>query len=339
MKKKYILQNVFWGACFQGVFSLLILILLTANSVYMLDYIIGGIGILEGIVFAFWTYKKIYLPVKALNKAYRAFAGGYMAYDLFGQKLELNREHDEMMQRMHKMLEQKELVQLYRSQAEYLALQNQINPHFLYNTLEGIRSEALIGGLPLVGEMAEVLAKFFRYTISNVRTMVTIEDEIRNVQHYCQIQKFRFGDKISMKLLFMDEDEERIRKCRTPKLILQPIVENAIRHGIEPLVGNGEITIRFQVISKRLLLVVSDNGVGMKEEKLRKLNKKLGRIQLEETEATGKTGGIAMVNVNNRIKLLFGENYGIHFYSTDGLGTEVEISLPYEDDSLGQVTK
>jgi len=331
MKKDYIFVKVKWGLLFQGIFTALVFMaLLLLNDGSFRSKLIGVIGLLEFMVFALWGYKQIMKPMKTLNRAFQAFAGGYIVYDIFNQNFELNKEHDEMMQKMHDIIEQKELVELYKSQAEYLALQNQINPHFLYNTLEGIRSEALIGGLPAVGEMAEVLAKFFRYTISNVQSMVTVEDEIKNVQHYCQIQKYRFGDKILLRIFFEEGEDKNIKKCLIPKLILQPIVENAIRHGIEPLLGNGIVTIRCQIISDRLNIMVSDNGVGMKEDDLDNLNEKLRKIQLDMAENSNNTGGIGMVNVSNRIKLLFGEEFGIRFYSTEHLGTDVEVTLPFE---------
>ena len=330
MKKDYIFEKLKWGLLFHGVFMALIfaVLLLFDNGAFRMK-LIGVIGLVELIGFVLWGHEKVLKPIKTLNRAYQAFAGGFIGYDIFNQDFELNLEHDEMMRKMHDNIEQKELIELYKSQAKYLALQNQINPHFLYNTLEGIRSEALIGGLPAVGEMAEVLAKFFRYTISNVQSMVTVEDEISNVEHYCQIQKFRFGDKVSLRFFFEEGEEKRIKNCFMPKLILQPTVENAITHGIEPHLGNCTVTIRMQIISERLHIMVSDNGVGMKEDDLHKLNEKLRKIQLDEVENPEHPGGIGMVNVNNRIKLLFGEDFGIRFYSTEYMGTDVEITLPF----------
>lgn len=330
MKKVYVLTGGKRAFLLQAVFSLILLIiLLVLNKAGTYFNIVIGIGIAEWLLFILWGYRKIWKPMKAIEKACQAFAGGYMVYDIFKQKYELDQAHEAMMQKMHNIIEQKELVELYRSQARYLALQNQINPHFLYNTLEGIRSEALIGGLPAVGEMAEVLAKFFRYTISNMQTMVSLEDEVANVRNYCQIQKYRFGDKISLEIVYEENETEKILKCRMPKLILQPIVENSIRHGIEPLLSNGIVRIRFQVISDRLVILVSDNGVGMKEEELDRLNDKLKKIQQSETENRNQTGGIGMINVNSRIKLLYGEEYGIRYYSTEQIGTDVEITLPF----------
>jgi len=332
MKRKYIVSKMYRAVLFQGGCTVILLglLILTDKENFLYDLMIR-IGLIEWAGFALYWYRKMLKPMKELNKAYEAFADGYIVHDIFNQEAGINPEHEAMMQKMSNIIEQKELVELYRSQAEYLALQNQINPHFLYNTLEGIRSEALIGGLPAVGEMAEVLAKFFRYTISNMRTMVSVEDEINNVRHYYQIQKFRFGDKISLKIVFEDDEEDKIKTCRMPKLILQPIVENAIRHGIEPLIGSGLVTIRFEILSKRLVILVSDNGVGMQESELKQLNERMKVIQVEADVAAGQTGGVAMVNVNHRIKLLFGQDYGVRFYSTEMLGTDVEVSLPFQD--------
>ena len=224
------------------------------------------------------------------------------------------------------------LINVSKKQAEYLALQNQINPHFLYNTLEGIRSEALLAGLDSVAEMTEALATFFRYTISQVEHLVTLEDELANIENYYYIQQFRFGDKLALHIEYEHDeewDELDILQFRLPKLTLQPIVENSIYHGIERKIGRGNLVIRICISNERLRIRISDDGMGMAEEKLKLLNEKLRRLTLDDVqEENGKKGGIALVNVNNRIKLLFGEEYGITFYSREGAGTDVMITLP-----------
>ena len=296
--------------------------------------IILRIMIAEHILILFLFYYQIVKPVKEMNRAFVAFSEGYTMQDIFNQRYEINSAHDAMIQRVNQVLDKTEMFKMSKRQAEYLALQNQINPHFLYNTLEGIRSEALIGGMDSVAEMAEALAKFFRYTISNLKTMVTVEDELNNVKNYCLIQQYRFGDKIQLKIEYDDDDEELIRNSKMPKLILQPIVENSIRHGIEPLIGQGIIMIRLQIVSGKLHIFISDNGIGMSNEALLELNHKLKKTfpAIEESE---QSGGIAMLNVNNRIKLLFGDEYGLHFYSTHQLGTDVEILLPVNENKAG----
>ena len=113
--------------------------------------------------------------------------------------------------------------------------------------------------------------------------------------------------------------------CRIPKLTLQPILENSIIHGTELKIGTGNLTIRFEQTDRRLIIRISDDGVGMDEQTLAKLNRQLGKALADNKE---KKGGIALVNVNNRIHLLFGEQYGMHVYSIQGKGTDVEVTLP-----------
>lgn len=215
-------------------------------------------------------------------------------------------------------------LELSKRQAQYQALQNQINPHFLYNTLESIRSEALLSGLGSVASMCEALASFFRYTISNMENLVTVEQEIDNIQTYFYIQQYRFGERLQLEISCPAEDREIAMKCLIPKLTFQPIVENAIIHGIEQKIGQGKVTIYMMLTEKRLLIRVSDDGVGMDQETLNRIN-----CQMAERSSGGKSrGGIAVSNVHSRIKMLFGDAYGLTVFSTKGIGTDVEITLP-----------
>ncbi|MGN0740179.1 MAG: sensor histidine kinase [Treponema sp.] len=214
-----------------------------------------------------------------------------------------------------------------KRQAQYLALQNQINPHFLYNTLEAIRSEALIGGLELVADMSETLANFFRYTISNTAELVTLPDELKNVRDYFAIQKFRFGDRIN--LVINIPSDSALQFFRMPKLILQPIVENAIIHGLESKVNGGVITISSRLTSERTYIIIEDNGQGIDYEQLIHINKNLSVTQENRRLRQGTSNnGIAIYNVNDRIQLLYGEEYGLTYYSMQQVGTTVEIALP-----------
>jgi len=208
-------------------------------------------------------------------------------------------------------------------ETKYLALQTQINPHFLYNTLEGIRSEALISGAFNAARMSELLGRFFRYNISNLSHLATIEEELNHLDTYFQIQMFRFEERIQLKVHF-DGDKAAILKCPTPKLTLQPLVENAIHHGLEPLTRPGTVTLRFQMYESVLVVVISDDGVGMEPEKVTQLN-----AQMKQTESTESS--IGLENVNQRIQLLFGQEWGLHFYSQKGHGTDVELTLPVGD--------
>jgi len=221
------------------------------------------------------------------------------------------------------------LLKLSKRQAQYRTLQNQINPHFLYNTLESIRSEALIAGLGSVADMTEALAVFFRYTISKVENLVSVEEELQNCETYFRIQQYRFGSRLQLHIECAAEDRDEIYRCRLPKLTLQPILENSIVHGTEFKIGAGNLAVHLERTGKRLLIRVSDDGVGMDEATLARLNERLGKSgrAFQETQAEG-SGGLALTNVNYRIHLLFGEEYGLHIYSMRGVGTDVQISLP-----------
>ena len=195
-----------------------------------------------------------------------------------------------------------EITRLRQKQAEYLALQNQINPHFLYNALEAIRTDALLANCPDIAETTEALATFFRYTISNVQEYVTFSDELDNAENYFTIQRCRFGDKISLEL---ELENERLLEVRMPKLILQPLVENSDR---------------------TFFLRVRDDGVGMPDEQVERLNAQFGGVG--GADMTQPCGGIALRNVNSRIRLMFGEDYGLHLFSAAGVGTECCVTLP-----------
>lgn len=219
-------------------------------------------------------------------------------------------------------------VQVSDKQAKIAALQSQINPHFLYNTLECIRSEALLYECQSIADMAKALAAFFRYSISKKENIVTVRDELRNIENYFMIQSYRFENKFSFDIKVSQEDEE-VYNYQVPKLSLQPIVENAIFHGLETKVADGKVTIRAYTTDKELVMVISDNGVGIAPDTLLQMQKALrAQGQLEMHKSSEHGNGIALYNVNQRIRLLFGETYGLHIYSTKGMGTDVEIWLP-----------
>lgn len=282
--------------------------------------------------YLFLIYRLVVRPYQETRKIYEQFAMGYVLNDFFHQPHPLTPESEQALDRLNEILDRNNLIRQSKKQAEYLALQNQINPHFLYNTLEGIRSEALIAGLDSVAEMTEALATFFRYTISQVEHLVTLEDELANIENYYYIQQFRFGDKLGLSIEYETDDEGHsldILQYRLPKLTLQPIVENSIYHGIERKIGKGSLVIRIGASDRKLRIRISDDGLGMDEHTLRQLNEKLRRLTLdEESTENARRGGIAIMNVNNRIKLLFGEEYGLTFYSKEGVGTDVVVALP-----------
>lgn len=280
-----------------------------------------------GILYLF--HKWVYKPNKEINKVLNLFHQGYIFKGIFQMRVFFNKETQLAFEKFKEIIDTKELIEGSKKHAEYLALQNQINPHFLYNTLEGIRSEALIEGVDSIANMTEALATFFRYTISNVDKLVPLEAEINNVKNYYKIQQFRFGDKLELNMEFQAENCEEVLQGKIPKLTLQPIFENAIFHGVERKIGTGILTLKVSATNQRLIIIISDNGAGMEEERVKKLNQKLRGTTLEYMKEDGGEKGIALLNVNNRIKLIFGDEYGIYIYSKIGAGTDVEITIPF----------
>lgn len=216
----------------------------------------------------------------------------------------------------------KNLLDNSNSEAKYLALQNQINPHFLYNTLEGIRSDALISGSKEIAKIVEALAVYFRYTISKIDKLVTLEEEIINIKNYLSIQNYRFGDRIKFKESNLSGDRG-VYETLVPKLILQPFVENAIIHGLEEKIDKGLIELILVKNEKVLTITIEDNGIGITQEKLVEISNSLRGVN----SSKGREG-IAIRNVNDRIKLLCGEDYGLNIRSISGVGTAIDIRLP-----------
>ena len=333
MKNKYtyyVSQRVKIMFYLLSLFILGLLVMLTVVGMYQIQYLyLAIVGYILLAVIVYGSYRWIFKPYFENAKIFQLFINGYTLQGVFEQRTPLTPEIDDVMNKFKEMINTNELISAAKKQAQYLALQNQINPHFLYNTLEGIRGETLSAGLESVAEMTEALATFFRYTISNVENLVTLEDELTNIENYYIIQQYRFGERLSLRVEVDSEDESEIMKYYLPKLTLQPIVENSIYHGVERKIGKGNICIKVEATSKRLIITVSDDGLGMKKERLIELNAKLNSTSFEYAKTGSEIkGGIAIVNVNSRIKLLFGEEYGICIYSTLGSGTDVDITLP-----------
>ena len=234
-------------------------------------------------------------------------------------------ESSDIYTNIQNMVSQEIKWQENKRQAHYLALQNQINPHFLYNTLEAIRSEALKAGLNTVADMSESLANYFRYTISQTSDFVTLAEEIQNVRDYFSIQKFRFGERLSLDIQIPETDD--FQMYHMPKLILQPIVENSLIHGLESKLSGGLIKITAMFSDKCLYIYIEDNGVGITSDSLIELNRRLASDE-DPGEDGEKHGGIAIKNVNSRIRLIYGDDYGLTYFSLPQVGTTVEISLP-----------
>ncbi len=219
-------------------------------------------------------------------------------------------------------------LEVMKKRVELYTLQSQINPHFLYNTLDSIRGRALLDGNREIASMTEVLSRFFRYCISYEESLVKIREEISHIRDYYYIQKYRFEDRFDMEI---EVESQEIYEYYVPRMTLQPLVENAMIHGLEKVNRKGLLKIRCIATEKKVVLTVSDNGVGMDAEELTRLNRQMEGMLLSGKKRGGHSG-IAVSNVNARIKLTFGEEYGIRYRSMENAGTDVEVLIPVVDD-------
>lgn len=218
---------------------------------------------------------------------------------------------------MSRLFEEQEL----KRKSELKALQSQINPHFLYNTLDSVIWMAKKGKSDEIIQLIASLSRLFRLTISKGEEMITVREELEHVKHYLMIQKIRYKDKLN----YIIDVDQSILRYRIPRIILQPLVENAIYHGIKPSPDGGTVKVRGYVDDIYgqkgvLLLEVIDDGVGISRDKLEHI--------FEGQSSKLKGGGIGIKNILERIQLYAGKDYGLTFDSEEGKGTRARIYLP-----------
>lgn len=302
--------------------------LLTGRNILWFLMIFAFSVLVLAALFVQWVYS----PLSKVEHALEAMEHGGELSEMTLSEHDvslLSRTMGQAITELKKSMDREYAAGILKKQAELDALQSQINPHFLYNTLESIRGNALVEGMDEIAEMTEALSIFFRYSISYRDNIVTLANELENVKNYFKIQQYRFNNRFALDVILSDEND--ILVCRMPKLTLQPIVENAIYHGLEGKMGQGHITIRVVSTQSRVIIVVSDDGIGMDKEKLAKIQHKLwGETEDEDENENGekRRSGIAISNVNQRIALMFGEEYGVSISSTPGVGTDVTLTLP-----------
>lgn len=273
-------------------------------------------------------YKKIYLPIMTIEKVIHGMVLGKTELKLKDMKetdslYPMYKDLNALMCTLEELVSKESAARLMKKQAELDALQSQINPHFLYNTLESIRGQAMVYGMSDIEEMTQALSNLFRYSISSQGDMVTLEKELNNIDNYLMIQQYRFNNKF----VYEKNVDQDTLSLQIPKLLLQPIIENAIHHGLETKEGKGTILISIYRTQKRLLVHVRDNGIGIPKEKLAAINGVL--LNKNSAENIDKAEmSIGLVNVNERIRLNFGQEYGLHIYSVQEVGTSVEFVLP-----------
>ncbi len=257
-----------------------------------------------------------------------------IALDGYAEMIIMASRFNEMLAEIEKLtdhlLESKRVLyetELIKRKAELTFLQSQINPHFLYNTLESIKGLAAEEGSSKIFELTKALALFFRYSVKG-SDMVPLERELTIIKNYIFIHQIRFGKRLQVEYDIRTE----CLSCLVPKMILQPIVENAIKHGIEPLERTGLLVLKGDRDGEKLYLSVNDNGTGISLEKLEEINHTIECRSATEDLNDDSASGIGLANVHNRIRMIFGEAYGIRMTSKPKVGTTVSITIPVRGD-------
>lgn len=228
----------------------------------------------------------------------------------------LNREFDEMSRRLKRLIEEVYTTKIKEQEAELNALIAQINPHFLYNTLDSIHWLAVKNRDYAVGEQLEALSAIFRHVLNRGEECVTIASEVEFIQNYMAIMESRFGRRVKIQI----QAEPGLEQVLIPKLIIQPLVENGILHGLEPKKEGGTILITIEVQGDNLVIAVEDDGVGADEAEI---------TEKMKNRESGKDT-FALKNIDDRIKLRYGSAYGLCFESKPGKGTRVLVMMPLE---------
>lgn len=281
--------------------------------------------ILIGTILVNYIGKFISKPIIKLAKTMEtADQENFDAYTGFAVPQEMKILHEsfnDLMVRNHDLLEEIKAKQKEVRQLEVGIIQAQMSPHFLYNTLYSIKGLCDMEESEEASKMISELASFFRVSISKGEEVITISEEIKHIRSYLYIMEMRYGDQFTYSI----HGEEEILSSMIIKLTLQPLIENAIYHGVKEKRGGGQINVNMFQKDKNIYLVVEDNGLGIESRKLEKIK--------QELEATYRNGrnqmiGIGLKSVHERIRNYFGNEYGIQIESEIGKGTKVTIMIP-----------
>ena len=278
---------------------------------------------LLSVVISIIVSKIIVDPVQKLSKQMENFQIGEKITGLDENRSDeigfLNRTFIHMADRMESLFAQLKEENEIKERYHYETMRAQLNPHFLFNTLNTIRWMAIIRGADNIVEGIDALAQLLRYSMSRESGLVTVEDELENIRNYIYIHNIRYQDYVTLKA----DIPQEVKKCRTLKFILQPIVENAIIHGFDKNSGSNTIWIQAEIIDGKLLIAVEDDGVGISDDIKQQFQERRTQRAKES-----KLTGIGMTNVDACIRIQFGEEYGLRIENGELRGARVVFVLP-----------
>lgn len=275
------------------------------------------------LLFMFILSARVTKPIILLSRQVKLVGLGKFDVDLSSDRQDefgvLYQGIRKMVEDLQSYIERSATAKVQQKIAQFGALKSQINPHFLANVLESIQMKAVINGQRDISEMVGMIGRLFRIHIQTGKETVTLREELEHIRLYVKIQQLRFGDKIQ----YTERLAEDSTELQVIHFSLQPLIENAIVHGLERLNGPGLLEVSTVKSGNDMLIMIKDNGVGMDEEKLQHL-----QIRLAQPSNTLDEAHIGIKNVHDRICFYFGEQYGLTLYSQLGEGTTVIIRLP-----------
>jgi Predicted signal transduction protein with a C-terminal ATPase domain len=293
------------------------------DSLYIFSFIINitFFLILFTVLYLFFI-KRIFNPLKFLIRNMESNVEINLNYKVSYAKNDeigiLVKSYNEMKSRISDLININYKSQIEHKELELRQLQNQINPHFIYNTLESIRMMAEINDDIETSTMSEYFGSIIRYSMNRKINTVLLKEEISIIENYIYLQKIRFDQLFTIENLINQE----VLNCEIIKMIIQPLIENSIYHGLSECSGNGKIIIQGEHINYNLILTISDNGIGIDDTKLKKLNDYIN-------DKNNDFNGTALRNINKRLKLNYGSDYGLQIYSAIGKGTSMVLTIPY----------
>lgn len=295
---------------------------------------------LLGLTASIYLSRSMSRPIDQLMSFMRQVESGNLSIRYRGTRTDeigmLGRSFNLMLAQINRLLELTEIQERKKREAELRSLQAHIKPHFLYNTLDTIHWMARSRGADDIAALVGSLARLFRIGLSGGSDIIPLSEEFEHVRHYLNIQQIRYRNKLDYRLAMSDD----VRDAKTLKLILQPIVENAIYHGIRERRGPGFIDVSAEAQNGCLMLRVRDDGKGMSPDQLAAVRSKLENpLPQDDAAAAGdhrpREGGYGLANVQARIRLTFGQAYGIAVDSEEGVGTTVVVRLPLLSEKKG----
>lgn len=286
-------------------------------------FVIAFITIVVGIIISIYITRKLFAPLTRLCQIMESVGkGDFNVTKPYYYQNDIGMLYDyfiNMVQEIQNLILTTKQQQTLLQKSELNSLRMQINPHFIYNTLESIKWIAYINHNEEIVTMVKALGDFMRNNISGPE-FITIEKELDNINCYLTIQKLRYHNKFEVTFDVLPE----LLSAQMPKLLLQPLVENTIVHGLEPKIEVGRIFIQAKQEDSDIVISIADNGIGFTQEALTALN-----LNLSTPADTRKTGGLGIKNVHQRIRMYYGEKYGLSISSQYGIGTTVCIRIPY----------